>query len=76
MLDETKPHRGRIEFQAEWPTPGLGLGYRVCGRFLDHERFAGREGMTSYLVAREGREVETANSRYTLVVLPGEEVEA
>lgn len=66
-LDQSKPHLGRIDFQAEWPTPGLGLGYRVCGRFLDHPRFGGETGMTSYVVAREGEEIETRNSRYTVV---------
>lgn len=66
MVSE-KTHRGRItEWRRHDDPLAKGLGYIIVGLFVDHERFAGRRGFTSYIVAHEGNEVETRNSRYTL----------
>lgn len=65
-----KPHKGRIEnwYKAE-THPDYGLGYYIRGRFVDHPQFAGETGHTSYIVAhdKDTGEIETRNSRYTLV---------
>lgn len=63
-----KPHKGSLK---NWYKFGLGidkgLGYVIIGEFVDHPEFAGKEGHTSYVVKHEGNEVETNNSRYTLI---------
>lgn len=63
-----KPHRGRIAGwkKTPWQEPNS-LGFCIEGTFLDHPRFAGRFCHTSNVVAINGNEVETRNSRYTLV---------
>lgn len=67
-MQPEKPHRGRIADWARCDLPlAKGLGYIIIGTFVDHERFAGQRGFTSYIVKHEGDEVETHNSRYTLV---------
>lgn len=73
-----KPHKGRISVTGEFPTPGLGLGYLYLCKFLDHPEFGGERGHTSYIVRDErdvprhlndSYEIETRNSRYTVVPL-------
>jgi hypothetical protein len=65
-----KPHYGRI---ANWTKVHLtdhGLGYIVYGTFLDHPRWKGVDGIhTSAIVTHDEAtgEIETRNSRYTLV---------
>jgi hypothetical protein len=72
VLDETKPHMGRIEGWRKFHPPGCrGLGYLIEGESLDHPYYKGEGFHTSWVVAVDGAEVETRNSRYTLV---GEEV--
>ena len=65
-IDESKPHNGRIEDWTRVPCDH-GAGFFVVGRFVDHYRLAGLEGHTSWAVALEGDQLETRNSRYTLV---------
>ena len=72
-MDETKPHKGSL--RDWWMLPcgdEHGLGYIICGTFVDHPWFAGRTGHTSYVVAYDERtgEIETRNSRYTLIGNP------
>lgn len=55
MLDPNKPHRGII---SNWCA--FGTSPRILGI---HE---GKDIFTSGVVAREGDEIETVNSRYTL----------
>ena len=63
-----KPHRGSLE---NWRRMECGvdqgLGYYIVGIFMGHPSFTGEYGHTSYVVAHEGDEIETRNSRYTLV---------
>ena len=73
-----KIHWGEITHWQAIPAPGgPGLGYRVSGRFdVERSRSLGRAGPayghTSLVLAHdvETGEVETLNSRYTLVGLP------
>ncbi len=62
-----KPHKGRIETWTKLPIGDR--GYIICGKFLDHEQFAGEEGHTSFVLSYDEAtgEIETRNSRYTLV---------
>lgn len=67
-----KPHRGTMKnwFKEYWGCEGYGLGYMIRGEFVDHPEYAGcPNGHTSYVVAHDEAtgEVETKNSRYTLV---------
>lgn len=57
-----KPHHGRIE---NW----YKAHGKIFGRALDHFRFAGQDIHTSRLIRHdeETGEIETENSRYTLV---------
>jgi hypothetical protein len=64
-----KPHMGRIQNWRRVDDAG-GLGYVIVGRMLDHERFKGSyNAHTSYVVKHDEKtgEIETRNSRYTLV---------
>ena len=61
-----KPHHSRIDGWYEHPAQG-GLGYRVNGMFMDHPQLKGYNAHTSFVVARNGNEIETNNSRYTLL---------
>lgn len=67
MMEE-KPHCGRIE---HWHREecDAGLGYLIIGTFVDHPEFGGDRGHTSYVVSHnmDSGEIETRNSRYTLV---------
>jgi hypothetical protein len=66
----TKPHKGQIKNWFKSETEGFGLGYRIRGEFVDHPEFGNaRSGVTSYVVAHDEAtgEIETRNSRYTLV---------
>ncbi len=62
-----KPHKGRI---GRW-TRITTLNDKVCvaGLALEHPEFGGHYMRTSYLVSHdeETGEIETRNSRYTLV---------
>ena len=49
-----------------------GLGYIICGTFVDHPDFDGKSGCTSF-VTQHNEElgvVETLNSYYTLIGPP------
>ena len=70
VRDTKKPHLGKItDWQKSEVSAQYGLGYQIVGIFVDHPRFAGMRGHTSYVVAHdeETGEIETRNSRYTLV---------
>jgi len=62
-----KPHRGRIK---DWVfiRPRGSRHEIVVGKFLDHPTVGKHGGYsaTSDIVARDGSEIETRNSRYTL----------
>lgn len=66
-----KPHKGRIVHWAPCQSTDKDnrgtLGYYIKGVFLDHPQFYGKPGYTSNIVARKDNEIETRNSRYTLV---------
>ena len=71
-----KPHKGRIFVHKEWPCPGYGLGYAYICTFVDHPEFSGKTGNTSWVIKddrdlprhkNDGYEIETKNSRYTVV---------
>jgi hypothetical protein len=66
-----KPHMGRIERWYKLPCTNSGLGYIICGHLIDRDGYRGNEGHTSYVVSRcqACGEIETRNSRYTLVGL-------
>lgn len=66
-----KPHKGFIQ---NWfivhgsgnPVLEHGLNYRIIGRFVNHPKWPGIRSHTSWIVRRNGREVETEHSRFTL----------
>lgn len=63
-----KPHKGRLKDWRTVPWRGaIGLGYLIEGTTMDHPVFKGRRICTSPVVKREGNEIETCNSRYTLM---------
>ncbi len=68
MTTNIKPHKGSIK---DWYKYGctLGLGYMIIGTFVDHPKFVGETGNTSYVIKHDEKtgEIETNNSRYTLV---------
>lgn len=69
-----KPHKGRIIFHSKsYYDVGKNSQYIIIGEFVDHPIFAGNRGHTS-LVEHESPpnkngvyEIETLNSRYTIV---------
>ncbi len=63
-----KPHKGTIRDWVELPCRG-GLGYYIAGHSIDHPQFGGGEIYTSWVVKhdRATNEIETNNSRYTLI---------
>lgn len=67
-----KPYKGEIiswtKMSIETPNPP-GLGYFIIGRFVNHPEFGMERGYTSYVVKHDAvtGEIETKNSRYTLV---------
>lgn len=71
-MEAEKPHYGRIENWQEEACGKHGLGYLIVGRFLDHPAYALQKGHTSYVVKHDKAtgEIETRNSRYTLVGAP------
>lgn len=69
----SKLHRGRIK---DWVFVEFEDGHRmVNGLFLDHAAFAGKRGHTSFVLSHDEKtgEIETRNSRYTLVGAPESE---
>lgn len=68
MLDQSKPHKGRLEQWFPWFMAGDQV---IIGLHLDHA-ITPRFIHTSWIVKQEGDEIETLNSRYTLI---GEKVE-
>lgn len=60
-----KEYKGTIENWREIPC-GNGIGYTISGTSVDHPEFAGEHMRTSSVLVREGDEIETLNSRYTL----------
>lgn len=64
-----KPHKGSIKNWFKYDSD-KGLGYLIRGEFVDHPAFAGLpDGHTSYVISHDEKtgEIETRNSRYTLV---------
>jgi len=64
-----KPHNGIITDWQKFYTHGDDGevdGYVIVGVSVGHERFDGRCMRTSSVVAQQGDEIETLNSRYTL----------
>lgn len=71
-MDMNKPHKGVIE---DWEIQDIDmdkypefhntLGFVVSGRPISHPDFEGWM-RTSIVLKREGSEIETYNSRYTL----------
>lgn len=68
-----KPHKGQLE---NWSLVRSaraldGLTFYATGMFVNHPRFAGTSGYTSMIKSIKfkdgGAEIETMNSRYTLV---------
>lgn len=60
-----KPHYGKLD---AWNKRKEGAIHFFTGMFVDHPRFAGKYGHTSYMVSHDEDtgEIETRNSRYTL----------
>lgn len=59
-----KPHKGRIE---DWFEIAVSdKGNVIFGRAVGHPDFDGEDIRTSFVVKRDGDEIETRNSRYTL----------
>lgn len=71
-----KPHRGKFsncrKVTVSKPRDGH-LGFYFVGTFdpsddrVGYRRFGGRSGYTSLVVKVDGNEIETLNSRYTIV---------
>ena len=61
MLNESKPHKGRLAYW--FPFDNAMVGFH-----LDHAVHPdGHFIITSVVMNREGNEIETLNSRYTLI---------
>jgi len=60
-----KEHKGIIEDWYEHPC-SHGLEYYICGTSMSHPKFSGGWFHTSWVVKKDGDEIETRNSRYTL----------
>lgn len=67
MLDKNKPYKGTIKDAIVRDCIG-GLGYLVVGTPIGHPDFVDWLH-TSFVVKREGNEIETNNSRYTVILL-------
>jgi len=69
VIDTSKPHRGRIERWHKSAGGFKGLGCIIVGNYLDHPKHPGIGWHTSYVVAHDEAtgEIETRNSRYTLI---------
>ena len=67
MSEQFKPYKGRIDDWVKVPIPkSQGEGYIIYGKPIDHPYFIDWI-RTSPVVKRDGNEVETNNSRYTLL---------
>lgn len=69
-MTNNKPHKGTMSSWRRYRVEGCaGLGYIIMGKFDTHERFAGMRGHTSCVMSHDldTGEIETLNSRYTLV---------
>jgi hypothetical protein len=68
-MSSDKPHNGELHDWFKMPAGDLGLGFVVFGRSHGHPVWGGGEMRTSYVVAHDEAtgEIETRNSRYTLV---------
>ena len=81
-VQQEKPYKGRLLNWYKRDCPEYGLGYFLECTFLDHPEFQGEHGHVSYIVKEsqpvpsrhtlmdinaEPIEIETRNSRYTLV---------
>ncbi|MDE2099570.1 MAG: hypothetical protein KGL39_20125 [Patescibacteria group bacterium] len=67
-----KPHKGKIKNWTKLPT-GMGpLGFYIWGEFVDHPDFGNKVTNTSYVVKHDEQtgDIETRNSRYTLIGPP------
>lgn len=60
-----KPHKGTIRHWEKHPCRD-GLGYCVYGVVKGHPQWGEGFIRTSFVVKRDGNEIETNNSRYTL----------
>ena len=79
MFNVDKPHHGRIsDWSKGYDNWSKGYDniifngkelYYIKGKFMDHPRFGGNKGWTSLVLKHdeETGEIETMNSRYTLV---------
>ncbi|MFA6134686.1 MAG: hypothetical protein WC869_11790 [Phycisphaerae bacterium] len=67
-FDQAKPHKGRIEAWFRLPCTE-GAGFYVMGRFLEHPAFGAKFTNSSPVYKHDATsgEIETRNSRYTLV---------
>jgi hypothetical protein len=60
-MDMTKPHKGRLTYWFRYHTV-------IIGFHLDHQEYEmGHFIQTSTVVKREDDQIETRNSRYTLI---------
>jgi len=69
-MTDQKPHKGKITNWTTQPVQDCGLGYLIVGEFVNHPDFGNApNGHTSWVEKhdRETGEIETRNSRYTLV---------
>ena len=66
MTTAQKEHKGIITDWLEERCGDYGLGYIITGLSEGHPQFDGRLIHTSYIIKRDGNEIETLNSRYTL----------
>lgn len=72
-MDDVKPNKGRIDkwfrvFTEKEPIDGVNhIGYYIVGRFLDHPPHPGELRHTSQIMKRDGCDIETMNSHYSLV---------
>lgn len=71
MPASLKPHKGTFHIFAKRNYPDG--RYNYTGYFQDHPQFGANFGHISLVVKEEGDEVETLNSRYT-VVRPSKEL--
>lgn len=63
-----KPHKGSLKNWYKYEIDAYG-GYVIEGTFVGHPQFNGLFGHTSFVLSHneETGEIETRNSRYTLV---------
>lgn len=63
-----KPHKGKISDWFKLPS-SHGLGYYIMGQFHNHPDFGSKFTNTSWVEKHdvETGEIETRNSRYTLI---------